>query len=233
LRGDAGTLGYVNRIAGGIDTGGINTLATATQGAVPGLTARLHGELPSDVINQIMQQAAERGIATGTGFRGADYLKALGLTSLGVSTQAAGELESQIGRAPLIDPNRLIVTPEQQQEAQTAANIYQSAPIPSAAAGAAIGNAQMGLRQGMGAVPTFSGGGAYGMRDALGFPITPDAGSFQDVPQTAAYGALNPTAPTSPSTFNWADYARSITPNNFGPSYSPDESYLSDIYANE
>src|SRR6267142_444818 len=70
LRGNIGNLANIYGITSGIDTSGINTLATATQGAVPGLTSRLHGDLPPDVINLLQQQAAERGISTGTGFRG-------------------------------------------------------------------------------------------------------------------------------------------------------------------
>jgi hypothetical protein len=224
LRGNIGNLANIYGITGGIDTSGINTLATATQGAVPGLTARLHGDLPPDVINLLQQQAAERGISTGTGFRGGDYLKALGLTSLGVSTDAAKELESEIGRAPLIDPNRLLVTPEQQQEAQTAANIYGSAPIPSAAAGASLGNAQAGLRAGLGAVPTFAGGGAYGARDDLGFPIESSTWDSQNAAPTAALGALNPTGPASTSPFDWNAFIRGLAPQDSSPGTSFDMS---------
>jgi hypothetical protein len=218
LRGNIGNLASIYGITGGIDTSGINTLATATQGAVPGLTARLHGELPPDVINLLQQQAAERGVSTGTGFRGGDYLKALGLTSLGVSTDAAKELETEIGRAPLIDPNRLLVTPDQAQEAQMASNLYRAAPIPADAAGASMGNALSGLRAGLGAVPTFAGGGAYGgARDALGFPIESSTWDSQNVPQTAAYGALNPTASDSTSSFDWNAFIRGLTPQASSP----------------
>jgi hypothetical protein len=218
LRGNIGNLANIYGITGGIDTSGINTLATATQGAVPGLTSRLHGELPQDVIDMLQQQAAERGISTGTGFRGGDYLKALGLTSLGVSTDAAKELESQIGRAPLIDPNRLLVTPEQQQEAQTAANLYGSAPIPSYAAGQSLGNAQAGIRAGLGSVPTFNSPGVYGgPRDSLGFPIESSTWDSQNAPPTAVYGALNPTASDSTSSFDWNAFIRGLTPSA-GPS---------------
>jgi hypothetical protein len=227
LTGNIGNLANIYGITGGIDTSGINTLATATQGAVPGLTSRLHGELPPDVINLLKQQAAERGIGTGTGFRGADYLKALGLTSLGVSTDAAKELEGQIGRAPLIDPNRLLVTPEQAQEAQMASNLYRAAPIPGAAANASLGNAQAGLRAGLGAVPTFSGAGAYGSnRDALGFTTDTnwDNADIWAQPNPPALGATGPFTGPSTSSFDWNAFIRGLTPQASSPGTSFDMS---------
>jgi hypothetical protein len=224
LTGNIGNLANIYGITGGIDTSGINTLATATQGAVPGLTSRLHGELPPDVINLLEQQAAERGIGSGTGFRGADYLKALGLTSLGVSTDAAKELETEIGRAPLIDPNRLLVTPDQAQEAQMASNLYRAAPIPGASAAASLGNARSGLRAGLGAVPTFTGGGAYGARDDLGFPIESSTWDSQNAAPTAALGALNPTGPASTSPFDWNAFIRGLAPQDSSPGTSFDMS---------
>jgi len=56
---------------------------------------QLQGDVPRDVINQILQQAAERGIVTGSPGApgaGAAYLKALGLTSLGMQEMGAKNL---------------------------------------------------------------------------------------------------------------------------------------------
>lgn len=118
------------------------------------ILSRLKGEVPTDVVNQLVQNAAERGIMTGsTGGpnENAAYLRALGLTSLGLQTQAEGELTGAIGRTPvpqLFNPSTFFVTPEQQQQAQLAANIYGAAPNPAAAAIQAQQTAQQAYNQG-------------------------------------------------------------------------------------
>jgi hypothetical protein len=64
----------------------------------------LKGQLPQDVINQISQQAAERGIATGSpGSNNANaaYLRALGLNSLGMMGQGSQELSRSIADTPV------------------------------------------------------------------------------------------------------------------------------------
>lgn len=79
------------------------------------ILSMLQGDVPTDVINQILQQAAERGIATGSP-RGpnanAAYLKALGLTSLdmmGKGSQLFGQAIEQTPRAELWNPMSLYV----------------------------------------------------------------------------------------------------------------------------
>jgi hypothetical protein len=60
--------------------------------------------LPQDVINQIAQQAAERGIATGTaGSPNANsaYLRSLGLNSLQMMGQGSQELSRSIADTPI------------------------------------------------------------------------------------------------------------------------------------
>lgn len=54
------------------------------------ISSEFNGELPQDVVNQIAQRGAERGISTGVGSanNGAAYLRALGLTSLDLTKQA-------------------------------------------------------------------------------------------------------------------------------------------------
>lgn len=200
LGGDIGNLGRIYGLAGGLDTFNANNAASNLTANVPGLAERSRGQLPQDVINQIMQQAAERGISTGTsGSPNANgaYLRALGLTSLGVSTEAGREIGQAVGRAPILDTSRLVVTPEEQQNAQLMANIYRSAPIPSNAAGASLGNARAGLRQGLGSIPGFSGAGAYGgAKDALGFPLATswDSSDSWNQLNPPAVGAINPSS---------------------------------------
>lgn len=107
----------------------------------------LHGQVPPDVINLLTQQGAERGIMTGMpggGNNNAAYLQALGLTSLGREDLGVSQLNALTQSAsstvaPLLNPASFLVTPDQQQQAQTASNIYSSAPDPGAAAERAIG----------------------------------------------------------------------------------------------
>ena len=76
---------------------------------------QLSGQLPQDVISQIQQQAAERGIATGTSGgpnANAAYLKALGLNSLQMQQQGNQNLTGAISDTPvpqLFNPASLIV----------------------------------------------------------------------------------------------------------------------------
>lgn len=114
--------------------GGLVTKATSN------IAEQLAGELPRDVTNQIIQSAAERGIITGsTGSPNANAatLRALGLSSLGMQQQGQQNLlatTQALPHATPFDVTSMFVTPEQQQAAQTAANTYASAPVPSAAA---------------------------------------------------------------------------------------------------
>lgn len=83
------------------------------------IASQLSGELPADVVNQIAQAAAERGV--GGGFSGspndtAAYLKALGLTSYDMTQQGQSNLSAALGRNPgasTFDPSSLIITPTQ------------------------------------------------------------------------------------------------------------------------
>ena len=64
----------------------------------------LKGQLPDDVIRQISQQAAERGIATGSpgsSNSNAAYLRSLGLNSLQMMGQGSQELTRSIADTPI------------------------------------------------------------------------------------------------------------------------------------
>lgn len=228
-------------------TAAVNNLKTL----IPGLAPRSQGQLPPDVINLIQQQAAERGIGSGTGFRGGDYLKALGLTSLGVSTDAAKELEQGFFHAPQIDPTAIS---GQIQDARTQQAIYGSAPIPAAAHAASLADAQAGIGAGMrtggGATyPGSQGGGGGVPRDSLGFPIATNWTDAWNTPNAPAVGAINPQTPyVSPgSGFNpaaWGMNPSQSSPNSayptstyddwwnqFNTADSPDAGYLDSIYS--
>ena len=79
------------------------------------ISQQLRGQLPQDVINQIGQQAAERGISggsPGSPNANAAYLRALGLNSLQMQQQGNQNLSTAIGDtpvAPLFSPGSMIV----------------------------------------------------------------------------------------------------------------------------
>lgn len=111
-----------------------------TQTASSNTQQDLNGQVPQDVINQLTQQAAERGISTGmpgSSNSNAAYLRALGLTSLGQQQTGQQNLATLTTTAPnagLFNPSSFLVTPEQQQQEASAQALYNSAPVPAAAA---------------------------------------------------------------------------------------------------
>lgn len=111
----------------------------------------LAGKVPTSVAQNLMQSAAERGVASGGSNPGAGYLKNLGLTSLDQTRAGEQQLSNAVlrgTRAPFSDPSSMFVTPSAQQDAQLTSNIYASAPVPSAAAAKAMAAAASGVRQG-------------------------------------------------------------------------------------
>lgn len=103
--------------------------------------SELKGQLPADVIRQIQQAAAERGIATGSpgsDNSNASYLQSLGLTSLGLQHQGSADLSQSIADTPvpqLFNPASLFV-PEmlarlEQNAAQSGFSNFSSTNRPS------------------------------------------------------------------------------------------------------
>lgn len=97
----------------------------------------LQGQLPQDVVSQLQSNAAERGVAGGFGVNSpnnnAAFLRALGLTSLGEMQQGQqgfGQLVQETPQGPQFNPSTMMVTPEQEQAAQLAANQMAAAPDP-------------------------------------------------------------------------------------------------------
>lgn len=93
----------------------------------------LEGDLPQDVVNQIAQQSAERGIAGGgvSPNSNAAYLRALGLNSLDMQMQGSKELSSAISDTPVAElwnPASLWVPTVLGQQEQAAANSRLPAP---------------------------------------------------------------------------------------------------------
>jgi hypothetical protein len=139
------------------------------------ILSELQGDVPQDVVNEILQAAAERGIFTGTvgsENSNAAMLRALGLTSLDLMQRGEQNLSAAIGRTPrgpIFDPSRMFITPGDQQDAEMAANLYASAPIPRAAGTRGYGAASSGLRAGLNSVgPTWGNRTPY--NSSLGAP---------------------------------------------------------------
>lgn len=107
--------------------------------------SNLGGVLPQDVVNQIAQRSAERGISSGgapdSPNTSAAYLRALGLNSLDLQNRGQEQYGNLLGHfqgAAPFDLSSFLVTPEQQQAANTAANASGAAPNPQAAAQAEL-----------------------------------------------------------------------------------------------
>lgn len=121
--------------------------------------SRLRGELPGDVVSQMTQQAAERGVSMGvpgSPFSNSELIKSLGLTSLGLQTQAENELTQAIGRTPVVplfNTSSFLTSPQAQQEAQQQANFMAAAPVPAKAQQTALDIAKAGIQAGSNSVP--------------------------------------------------------------------------------
>lgn len=82
----------------------------------------LAGKLPSDVINQIAQTSAERGVSTGNPMgasTNADLLKAIGLNSLQLQNTGQSWLDQALGRnpsGPIANTQALVTTPAQAED---------------------------------------------------------------------------------------------------------------------
>jgi len=215
-----GNLSQLDQLFGGLNTFNAGQAANQLKTNLPGyegligqrsgvIGQELKGQLPQDVLDQIIQRSAERGIATGSPIspnNNAAYLKALGLTSLGQISKGMTDLSGAIHdtpTAPLANPASMFITPDAIQQAQMGANIYASAPQPAAAARAAQSAGSIRVPSGGGwssgvRTPTFSMGGAGGIYK------NPE-------PQYGTYGggALGPFYEGDPYQ-NWNDWYKSL-----------------------
>lgn len=133
----------------------IPNYAALTRTASGNAMQQLTGEVPQDVISELLTGAAERGITggmPGSPNSNAAYLRALGLTSIGQQATGMANLHQLTADAPVaqpFNPASMFVTPDQQQEAQMAANLYASAPNPAAAAEQARADATVPDKSGL------------------------------------------------------------------------------------
>lgn len=170
--------------------------AQLTAQASGNILSNLKGEIPADVLAQMQQQAAERGVASGSPGSpntNAAYLKAIGLTSLGLQQQGEASLTGAVNRTPvpqLFNPASLYV-PERLGAQELAA-----------------AKAGMGAGRGGGGITYLGGGGGPA-------PQAPNPSPNYGGPQQA-YGAIpgrfdqfdwqgNPTHPTDAAIQNIAN----------------------------
>jgi len=98
------------------------------------------GVIPQDVSDRLALQGAQRGISTGltnSPNSNASLMQALGLTSLDLKKLGQQQYSDLLGHfqgAAPFDISKFLVSPEEQQAANTAANVSAAAPNPQAAA---------------------------------------------------------------------------------------------------
>jgi len=218
LSGNIGNLGLIYGLGQGLNRFNQQQLTNQYQAAIPNYNAltekqsgniaeELSGDVPQDVVNQIIQQAAERGIVTGSPGSpnaGAAMLRSLGLTSLDMQHHGVSDLATAIGEAPkagIIDPTQFLVTPGQQQEASAAANLYASAPNPQAAAQEAQRIAAAGFGAGWGGGPRSPGGAIQPA------PTSPWDTGFSTLVSGDAYVGMGDPAPGSFGDFPIPEWA--------------------------
>lgn len=170
---------------------------------VGNIQSNLAGALPADVIQQLQQRAAERGIATGapgSANTSAEYLRALGLTSLQLQQLGHSQLTEAMARTPVQQTQQTSQTRDLGAERA----IYASAPVPGAAARQALLNAQMGIATGkqVAGAPNYAafaggggGGGAYNpsrLSAPVGYPNLPTVGRTGYFPDEDILNSISP-----------------------------------------
>lgn len=236
ISGNLGNLGNLYNLASSVNQFNQGQAGLGLQTNLPGYQGMLgqavqntsqlqRGIIPSDVTNQLYQLGAERG--TGRGFgtdspnTNAALMRAFGLTSLGLQQQGQQQFGQLVGLTPQaqsFNPASFFVTPEQQQQAQAAQNLYGSALIPAYASSAAMNALRSGLGTGKAAA-------APAVDPFFSAPSTAPASwrtqaynAYWNPPaQTAAPAPVQPAAPAATSWYN----APSATPGQYGPSDVP------------
>ena len=240
---------------GGDATGGAITAGNAVNSQLPGyaqtlgniganLLSESAGQLPADVIQQLQQQGAEAGTATGTNTN-ADYLKALGLTSLNLTNQAESGLESILpslpGQAISQNPNFYETYGQQQQGQEFATNLAteqanQQAALAQAQAGLLAGEGPATTGVGVNYAPIVGGAGVAG-GGGFGSDMPTDT-DFMNQPWADAQGSVILGGTGNNSTF----YTPANTGDPLGFSggdmgfstgdtgYSPDSTTVGDYY---
>lgn len=162
----------------------------------------LSGIISPDVLAQLSQGAAERGIATGSpnsDNANSAFLRALGLNSMQLQQLGHTQLTEAMNRTPVRQTSVQNTSGQQQQQQQTTGG-----PNPGAAAAANLAAAQAGLARGGGSVSV--GGGPPG-----GLPMSGPGYSLPGIPAPQTLRSLGGGNDYStPSNFNWMDWASQL-----------------------
>jgi len=217
ISGNMGNLASLYGLTGSLNTNIAQQAALPFQlnlpnyGAMTGessnnILSQLKGQVPSDVVNQLAQLSAERGVANGiSGSPDANtaLLAALGKTSMGLQQQGEQNLTAAMQRTPTgqqFNPASFLVNPAQMQDAQYMASLYAAAPNPNDVASAGISAAKSGLGAGMSYGGGFNRGTPGVGTDALGFPSVNMNGGL---PADIAYGPTGTPMPNSENGAAW------------------------------
>lgn len=174
------------------------------------ISAETSGQLPSDVITQLQQGAAESGVSNGTSgsdTSNAAYLRALGLTSLNLTNQGQQNFQSILPTLPGAGVSQAgynYVSPAQNYETELQNDLFASGPNPGSATASSLAAAKAGIGAAGG------GGTSFGP-----LPPTPSTDS----------GMTNPTGPTgtNPATTTFGDApGATYDPNLFSSLFSTD-----------
>jgi hypothetical protein len=120
------------------------------------IAGNLAGNVAPDVWRNLQQMAAERGTAIGSpGSPNSEsgLLQALGITTNQLQNLGQQQLSQAVARTPVgpqFNPASQYLSPEDWQQAQMAANLYASAPIPAQRAQADLAALRSGLGAGTG-----------------------------------------------------------------------------------
>lgn len=164
LSGNIGNLGLLYNLATGTGQASAAGAGAALEQNLPGALGGLQqglgntrsllsGQIPADVQRQIAQQAAERGVSTGSpgsANSNGSLMQALGLTSLGLQQQGLGNLSQLIGSTPTgpaFNPASMLLDPNSQQMWQYLANTLGAAPIPGVAGARNLAALQAAMNQ--------------------------------------------------------------------------------------
>lgn len=97
----------------GADISNYYQAALSNDPRMAGINRNLSGQVAPDVKRQMAQAAAERGIGIGSYGAGNDqsaYLRALGLTSMGLTNQGIGQYSEAYNSVPKLSPSDLFVS---------------------------------------------------------------------------------------------------------------------------
>ena len=192
------------------------------------IAQELAGQVPQDVIDQIAQQSAQIGAGAGMGpvspLSNSDYLRALGLTSLGMKQTGSTALNAQIANTPVgpqFNPSSMLVTPQAQQSAAMQASLMNAAPDPTQAAETAwqqyMAALQAGQRAGINALGAGAGAGRGGSTGTPGSTQSSTTGGvggqgFAGRGLGTQVTGMTGTAPAYPTALGGSGYAGGSVP---------------------